>query len=126
MDTTAVALSVGIPCLSIALTLAYVALYILYESAYGHNREVAKALSDERIRDRLVLAFLETRIKQCVAQIVHTKIEISRNLASSVACRRAIVEHRIMIAALNDLGKLSYHKRKRVHTLPYHSPVRAA
>jgi hypothetical protein len=123
MDPIAIAISLGIPCLALAIMFAYIAVMLeLDRSNYGIDR----ALVDERTADQLARMFVEKRIQQCVAQIVHTSMRISQEQAAIVANRRAIVEHRVMIAALNDLGKLQYRQpkpRKRVPTLSYHKAV---
>jgi hypothetical protein len=123
MDATAIALSLGLPCLALSLMFAYIAFRLeLDTSSVG----LEKALSDERIADRLVGTFLDTRVKQCKARILQIDEKISQQRIASQFARQAIVEHRVIIATLNDLTRCKYRQRrpaKRTPTLSYYKPV---
>lgn len=131
MDTTAIAISVGIPCLGLFFALLHV---IICMHSSWDVKHVEWALLDERTADKLYMLFLNKRLDQIAAQRqgLAKFLRTSKYLAA-----RAGLEARDninVIEALRDLENLSYRKRvttksenrKRAITLPYYTmPVSA-
>jgi hypothetical protein len=128
MDTTALAISIGLPCLGLFFALLAVVIMVASDWSTTH---VEWVLIDEAMSDRLYTAFLAKRLEQIPREIVawNKALRVNKYLA-----RKAGVDAREgfeVIQGLRALENMSYRKKvqdrrdakKRAITLPYYMAV---